>query len=100
VVNTGRSFIYIQAHVYGNPENGYTIGYTSDMVPCGTLRSAYRRACQTLGHDDFIVGEFDGESVIALFNGPTKEDARDLDAEELRNINDEFGMPHPAAVAR
>lgn len=98
--NTSRSFFHIQPHCVGNPERGYIIAYSSDLVPCGTLRQAYTRGLKSLGHDDFIVGEFDGESVVALFNGPTKDDAREFDAEELREVNDEFGFPHPAAAAR
>jgi len=82
-------WMYVQPHIVGNPESGYSEAYSSDLRLLNTRRLAWRHGLRTVGSDDFLVAKHDGERVVELYWGDT-EPARD-DADEVAAVNREFG---------
>lgn len=83
-----NKFIYIQPQIVGNIENwGYA--YYSDLIKKDTIASAVRHGYKTLQHDDFIIGELQGDKLVCLYNTDGK---KRTDKSELNDVKKEFNF--------
>lgn len=83
-----NKFIYIQPQIIGNIENwGYA--YYSDLIKKDTIASAVRHGYKTLQHDDFIIGELQGDKLVCLYNINGK---KRVSEKEFSGVKEEFGF--------
>lgn len=80
-----KEYIWIRPYIVGNADN-WGMAHDSDLERKPTLAKAHAYGCEVLEHDDFWVGELEGNKLVALYSDDEKRE----DQEELRKAAEEF----------
>lgn len=86
-------FIYVQIQIVGNVTDGFGEAYYSDLARFNTRAEAQQHGERSLGHDDFILAELNGDQCVQTYFGSDPEPR--WQREEVIGINKEFGWPIP-----